>query len=179
MPELPAGRRLDQPLLGPRGLDFDPSAFASAAERIARFLGTGRYLAIQTVIVIVWIGLNLVSWQLRWDPYPFILLNLAFSTQAAYAAPLLLLSQNRQAERDRIKAEHDYRINQLALQFLIAWHRDAHPPGCACVRELGPAADTALAELAHDLTSPMSPPDAHVTAVSPPAASAARTPDSG
>ncbi|MGI8613184.1 MAG: DUF1003 domain-containing protein [Nocardioidaceae bacterium] len=83
----------------------------------------------------------------RWDPYPFILLNLMFSTQAAYAAPLLLLSQNRQAERDRFKAEHDYRVNQLALQFLIAWHRDAHPPGCQCVQSLGPVADDILAEL--------------------------------
>ena len=71
----------------------------------------------------------------RWDPYPFILLNLLFSTQAAYAAPLILLSQNRQADTDRITAEHDYRVNQLALQHLIAWHRDAHGPDCPCVRQ--------------------------------------------
>ena len=64
----------------------------------------------------------------RWDPYPFILLNLVFSTQAAYAAPLILLSQNRQADTDRITAEHDYRVNQFALQHPIAWHRDSHGP---------------------------------------------------
>ncbi|WP_181781722.1 DUF1003 domain-containing protein [Pseudonocardia pini] len=108
MPELP-GRRLDQPLIGRRRIDFDPSAFASGAERVARYLGTGRYLAIQTVIVLIWIGLNIASWRLQWDPYPFILLNLAFSTQAAYAAPLILLAQNRQDDRDRIALDEDRR----------------------------------------------------------------------
>jgi len=107
MPELPERRRLDQPLVARRRIDFDPSAFASAAERVARYLGTGRYLAIQTVIVIVWIALNFASWRLQWDPYPFILLNLAFSTQAAYAAPLILLAQNRQDDRDRVSLEED------------------------------------------------------------------------
>ena len=67
------------------------------SEGIARFFGTARYLVVQTIIVIVWITLNVVAVSLRWDPYPFILLNLAFSTQAAYAAPLILLAQNRQA----------------------------------------------------------------------------------
>ena len=70
-------------------------------------MGTGRFLAIQTVVVIVWITLNLVAVSLRWDPYPFILLNLAFSTQAAYAAPLILLAQNRQDDRDRVSLEED------------------------------------------------------------------------
>jgi len=109
MPELPERRRLDQPLVARRRIDFDPSAFASAAERVARYLGTGRYLAIQTVIVIVWIALNFASWRLQWDPYPFILLNLAFSTQAAYAAPLILLAQNRQDDRDRVALDEDRR----------------------------------------------------------------------
>ncbi|CAO5148415.1 putative membrane protein [Frankia sp. AiPs1] len=77
------------------------------AETIARFLGTGRYLAIQTALVIVWIGLNIAVPLLRWDPYPFILLNLAFSTQAAYAAPLILLAQNRQDDRDRAALTED------------------------------------------------------------------------
>jgi uncharacterized membrane protein len=106
MPE-PARRRLDQPLLGRRRFEVDPEGFARLSERIARFLGTGRFLAIQTVIVVVWITLNLVAVRLRWDPYPFILLNLAFSTQAAYAAPLILLAQNRQDDRDRISLEED------------------------------------------------------------------------
>jgi uncharacterized membrane protein len=86
---------------------LDPDAVGRFAEGIARFLGTGRFLAVQTVIVIVWIALNVFAVSLRWDPYPFILLNLAFSTQAAYAAPLILLAQNRQADRDRIQAEED------------------------------------------------------------------------
>ena len=68
-----------------------------------------------------------------------------FSTQAAYAAPLLLLSQNRQAERDRIKAEHDFRVNELSLQYLFAWHRDAHGPDCRCVAERDPEVDAVLA----------------------------------
>jgi uncharacterized membrane protein len=104
------GRRLDVPR-GARGfgsfLRLDPDAVGRFAEGIARFLGTGRFLAVQTVIVIVWIGLNVFAVRLEWDPYPFILLNLAFSTQAAYAAPLILLAQNRQADRDRVQAEED------------------------------------------------------------------------
>jgi uncharacterized membrane protein len=102
--------RLDQPR-GTRGLGsflrLDPDAVGRFAEGIARFLGTGRFLAVQTIIVAVWIGLNVFAVRLRWDPYPFILLNLAFSTQAAYAAPLILLAQNRQADRDRVQAEED------------------------------------------------------------------------
>jgi uncharacterized membrane protein len=101
-------RRLDQPLPGRRRLEVDPEHFARLSERVARFLGTGRYLVIQTVLVIVWITLNLVLVGVyRWDPYPFILLNLAFSTQAAYAAPLILLAQNRQDDRDRVSLEED------------------------------------------------------------------------
>ncbi|WP_214364393.1 DUF1003 domain-containing protein [Pseudonocardia sp. H11422] len=107
MPELYSNRRLDQPLVGRRRLEVDPDSFARLSERIARFLGTGRFLAIQTVIVIIWIALNLLAVRMRWDPYPFILLNLAFSTQAAYAAPLILLAQNRQDDRDRVALEED------------------------------------------------------------------------
>jgi uncharacterized membrane protein len=103
-------QRLDTPR-GQRGLGsvlrLDPDAVGRFAEGIARFLGTGRFLAVQTIIVVVWIGLNVFAVRLRWDPYPFILLNLAFSTQAAYAAPLILLAQNRQADRDRVQAEED------------------------------------------------------------------------
>lgn len=106
MPENTTRRRLDQPL-GRARLEVDPEWFARLSERVARFLGTGRFLAIQTVIVVVWIALNLFAYSLQWDPYPFILLNLAFSTQAAYAAPLILLAQNRQDDRDRISLEED------------------------------------------------------------------------
>jgi uncharacterized membrane protein len=105
------GQRLDIPRGRTRSiasfLRLNPDAVGRFAEGIARFLGTGRFLAVQTIIVIVWITVNFVAVRLRWDPYPFILLNLAFSTQAAYAAPLILLAQNRQADRDRVQAEED------------------------------------------------------------------------
>jgi uncharacterized membrane protein len=84
---------------------FGEDAFGRRAEAAARFLGTPRYIAAQTLLVIAWIALNAIAVSLRWDPYPFILLNLAFSTQAAYAAPLILLAQTRQAERDRHAVE--------------------------------------------------------------------------
>ena len=83
------------------GVHYDPEAFGRFSESIARTLGTARFLVAQTVIVAIWITVNVVAVRLRWDPYPFILLNLAFSTQAAYAAPLILLAQNRQEARDR------------------------------------------------------------------------------
>jgi len=100
---------------------FDPDAFGRFSEGIARFLGTGRFLAAQTVLVAAWIVVNVTAARLRWDPYPFILLNLAFSTQAAYAAPLILLAQNRQDERDRAQAEQDREVNfrtQAEAEFL-------------------------------------------------------------
>jgi uncharacterized membrane protein len=108
MPELIARRRLDQPRQ-PRRLtiEMDPEAFGRFSERLARFMGTGTFLFWQTLVVVVWISINLAWVALRWDPYPFILLNLAFSTQAAYAAPLILLAQNRQDDRDRIALEED------------------------------------------------------------------------
>ena len=87
----------------------DPEAVGQATESIARFFGTGTYLLIQTVLVVVWVVVNVAAVSLRFDPYPFILLNLAFSTQAAYAAPLILLAQNRQENRDRVALEEDRR----------------------------------------------------------------------
>ena len=100
------------------GIHYDPDQFGQFSEAIARFLGTARFLVMQSAVVIVWIGINL-AWGLNignirdggWDPYPFILLNLAFSTQAAYAAPLILLAQNRQADRDRQQIERDREIS--------------------------------------------------------------------
>ena len=108
MPEARPGRRLDQPRNNRRfTFDIDPEAFGRFSESLARFLGTGTFLFWQTLLVIIWITLNIVAVKLAWDPYPFILLNLAFSTQAAYAAPLILLAQNRQDDRDRISLEED------------------------------------------------------------------------
>jgi len=80
---------------------FGEDAFGRRAEAAARFFGTPQYILGQSLLVVVWIAVNAVAVGLRWDPYPFILLNLAFSTQAAYAAPLILLAQTRQAERER------------------------------------------------------------------------------
>jgi uncharacterized membrane protein len=88
---------------------FGQDRFGKAAERFARFFGTPRFIVGQTVVVAIWIAINGLVVAFRWDPYPFILLNLAFSTQAAYAAPLILLAQTRQADRD---AHHTRRMEQ-------------------------------------------------------------------
>ena len=110
-------RRHDE-LSTPRGMRsrpfYDPEAFGRFSETIARFLGTARYLAVQTVAVLMWIAFNVIAIRYRFDPYPFILLNLLFSTQAAYAAPLILLAQNRQADRDRAEVDRDREANARA-----------------------------------------------------------------
>jgi uncharacterized membrane protein len=80
---------------------FGQDRFGRGAEKVARFLGTPQYIVGQTIVVLAWIAVNAVAVASQWDPYPFILLNLAFSTQAAYAAPLILLAQTRQADRDK------------------------------------------------------------------------------
>nr|WP_092887165.1 DUF1003 domain-containing protein [Actinopolymorpha cephalotaxi] len=91
---------------------YDPEIFGRFAETFARFMGTARFLAYMTVFVIIWIALNLIGiFGLQWDPYPFILLNLFFSTQASYAAPLILLAQNRQEARDRVQYDQDRDMN--------------------------------------------------------------------
>jgi uncharacterized membrane protein len=104
--------RLDQPLEGRRTLlprpHYDPEAFGQVSERIARFLGTARFIVYMTVLVAVWLTWNVFApagW--RFDPYPFIFLTLMLSLQASYAAPLILLAQNRQDDRDRVQYEQD------------------------------------------------------------------------
>jgi uncharacterized membrane protein len=115
------GPRLDQPkALRPRPSlrpKLDAEKFGQASENLARYFGTAQYLVIQTAIVIVWILLNalVLTRTIHWDPYPFILLNLAFSTQAAYAAPLILLAQNRQADRDKVQNEQDRARDEQAV----------------------------------------------------------------
>ncbi|WP_265446101.1 DUF1003 domain-containing protein [Flexivirga meconopsidis] len=104
--------RLDQPReAGRRWLPktpMDSETFGKFAEDFARFMGTAQFLVWMTVFVIVWVLINLIGlFGLQWDPYPFILLNLFFSTQASYAAPLILLAQNRQDDRDRVALEAD------------------------------------------------------------------------
>ncbi|MBL0357910.1 MAG: DUF1003 domain-containing protein [Chitinophagaceae bacterium] len=81
------------------------------ADMIATGMGSWKFIIWQTVVVVIWMFLNVVALMQHWDPYPFILLNLVFSTQAAYAAPLIMMSQNRQAARDRVQAQDDYTCN--------------------------------------------------------------------
>lgn len=104
------------------GANYDPEAFGRLSEAIARTFGTARFLVIQTVIVAAWITINsLAFFTFHWDPYPFILLNLVFSTQAAYAAPLILLAQNRQDGRDHENIERDRQVasrTQADTEFL-------------------------------------------------------------
>jgi len=77
-------------------------------------MGSWRFIIIQTLIVILWMGLNVIAFVHHWDVYPFILLNLLFSTQAAYAAPIIMMAQNRQSQRDRVQADSDYKTNVAA-----------------------------------------------------------------
>lgn len=84
------------------------------ADGTARLLGSWPFIIGQTALVAGWIILNVIAWKLRWDPYPFILLNLMFSVQAAYAGPVIMMSQNRQAERDRVQAQRDFDTNRKA-----------------------------------------------------------------
>ena len=86
------------------------------ADTIAATMGSWTFIIVQSVILALWIALNVIAWIEHWDPYPFILLNLALSFQAAYAAPFIMISQNRQAERDRHQAEEDFRTNVEAEQ---------------------------------------------------------------
>lgn len=81
------------------------------ADSVAKGMGSWRFIVVQTILVVVWMGLNVIGFSNHWDVYPFILLNLLFSTQAAYAAPIIMMSQNRQSERDRIQAQADYQTN--------------------------------------------------------------------
>jgi uncharacterized membrane protein len=99
-----------------RKLEDDRSRGERIADTIAVQIGSWRFLIIQTTLVALWIGFNLLGLSLSWDPYPFVLLNLMFSVQAAYTGPILLLSQNRSAQRDRTMAEHNYTTNEKAEQ---------------------------------------------------------------
>ncbi|WP_405998683.1 DUF1003 domain-containing protein [Streptomyces sp. NBC_00829] len=110
--------RLDQPRAPRRSLlpEYDPEAFGRFSERIARFLGTGRFIVWMTVIIIMWVLWNVSAPEdLRFDQYPFIFLTLMLSLQASYAAPLILLAQNRQDDRDRVTHEQDRKQNERSI----------------------------------------------------------------
>lgn len=101
------GRPRNQPKIG---VHYNRSALGEFAEDVARVMGTARFLVIQSVLVIIWVAINVLFISFRWDKYPFILLNLMFSVQAAYAAPLVLLAHNRQESRDREQAQVDRNV---------------------------------------------------------------------
>ncbi|GAA0606897.1 DUF1003 domain-containing protein [Streptomyces crystallinus] len=110
--------RLDQPRAPrPRLLpEYDPEAFGRFSEKIARFLGTGRFIVWMTLVIILWVVWNIFApAPLRFDEYPFIFLTLALSLQASYAAPLILLAQNRQDDRDRVNLEQDRKSNERSI----------------------------------------------------------------
>lgn len=110
--------RLDQPRPDRRRLlpVYDPEAFGRLSERVARFLGTGRFIVYMTLVIIVWVLWNIFAPQhLRFDEYPFIFLTLMLSLQASYAAPLILLAQNRQDDRDRVNLEQDRKQNERSI----------------------------------------------------------------
>ncbi|WP_247614818.1 DUF1003 domain-containing protein [Streptomyces tagetis] len=110
--------RLDQPRPPRRRIvpEWDPDAFGRLSERIARFLGTGRFIVWMTVVIILWVVWNVTAPSgLRFDQYPFIFLTLALSLQASYAAPLILLAQNRQDDRDRVNLEQDRKQNERSI----------------------------------------------------------------
>ncbi|MCX5376045.1 DUF1003 domain-containing protein [Streptomyces sp. NBC_00091] len=110
--------RLDQPRPGRRRLlpEYDPEAFGRLSEKVARFLGTGRFIVWMTLVIVVWVLWNIFAPDhLRFDQYPFIFLTLMLSLQASYAAPLILLAQNRQDDRDRVNLEQDRKQNERSI----------------------------------------------------------------
>ncbi|GGJ10142.1 DUF1003 domain-containing protein [Streptomyces brasiliensis] len=114
----PRAPRLDQPRPPRRRLlpEWDPEAFGRLSEKIARFLGTGRFIVWMTVVIIIWVLWNVAAPVfLRFDQYPFIFLTLMLSLQASYAAPLILLAQNRQDDRDRVNLEQDRKQNERSI----------------------------------------------------------------
>ncbi len=90
------------------------------ADSTARLIGSWPFIIWQSVAVAIWVVLNAIAWSYRWDPYPFILLNLAFSVQAAYAAPIIMMAQNRQSDRDRVQADQDFKVNRESKADIVA-----------------------------------------------------------
>ncbi|WP_237153123.1 DUF1003 domain-containing protein [Oryzibacter oryziterrae] len=103
--------RSQQRLQPPPALRRPLTAGQRVADQVAAIMGSWRFIIIQSTVLLIWVVLNVTAYMAHWDPYPFILLNLALSFQAAYAAPFIMMSQNRQQDVDRREAEHDHRIN--------------------------------------------------------------------
>jgi len=123
-----------------------------AADAVARTMGSWSFIILQSILLTSWVVLNVVAVIRHWDPYPFILMNLVLSLQAAYAAPIIMMSQNRQAERDRLEARNDYVVNQKAEEEVRAVldHLAAQDQALAVIHEMLLARDPGAAERAGD-----------------------------
>ncbi|MGD9404423.1 MAG: DUF1003 domain-containing protein [Anaerolineae bacterium] len=119
-----------------------------AADWTTKIMGSWRFIILQSLVLIVWVVLNVVAWTKHWDPYPFILMNLVMSLQAAYTAPIIMMSQNRQAMRDRLEAHNDYLVNQKAEEEVraILDHLAAEDRALAQMHELLTALQTQISE---------------------------------
>jgi uncharacterized membrane protein len=108
-------------------IDEQKTLSQRAADKVAGFVGSWKFIIGQSIIMVIWFIINGLAWAYRWDPYPFILMNLVLSTQAAFTAPIIMMSQGRQNERDRIEAHHDYEVNVKAEEELrlIMTHLEA------------------------------------------------------
>ncbi len=113
--------RIESDFVPPSDVELTPGQ--KIADKVAAIMGSWPFIIIQSTILLGWIILNVAAWVNHWDPYPFILLNLALSFQAAYAAPFIMMSQNRQQDIDRLAAQSDYQINikaELEIEMLHA-----------------------------------------------------------
>jgi uncharacterized membrane protein len=119
-------------------LDEESTFGQRAADWTTNIMGSWRFIIAQSFVLILWVVLNVIAWTKHWDPYPFILMNLVMSLQAAYTAPIIMMSQNRQAMRDRLDAHNDYLINQKAEEEVraILDHLAAHDQALAQIHEL-------------------------------------------
>src|SRR4051794_3190989 len=132
--KLRAARR-KQRAKGLHAAEAQLTAGQKIADAVAATMGSWRFIIIQTTILILWIALNITAWINHWDPYPFILLNLALSFQAAYAAPFIMMSQNRQQDVDRQQAAEDFRINvkaELEIELLHQKRSEERRVGKEC-----------------------------------------------
>lgn len=107
------------------------------ADRIARLVGSWTFIIVQSALLTIWVILNIIAWTKHWDPYPFILMNLFLSLQAAYTAPVIMMSQNRVASRDRIEAHQDFIVNQKTEEEVraILSHLEAQDKALAVINE--------------------------------------------
>jgi uncharacterized membrane protein len=113
-------------------------ASVRASDKFAMIVGSWKFIIIQSIILLLWVLLNVTAWVYHWDPYPFILMNLVLSLQAAYATPIIMMSQNRLAERDRLEAHNDYMLNMKSEEEvrLILDHLESQNRALAIMHDL-------------------------------------------